>query len=120
MPRRAPQVEHERGGQRIDREREDPAQAMADEMHRAACAAAHSSAFVSRAIARSVGAPVLYRIENHHNFAWRERHDGRAEELGEAGHRLQRFPHRPETLAAEDRAGPVRHRDRQGVADERR
>ncbi|MDX2114592.1 MAG: RtcB family protein [Planctomycetota bacterium] len=35
-------------------------------------------------IARSVGAPVLLQVENHHNFAWKERHEtapGVAEEL---------------------------------------
>lgn len=28
-------------------------------------------------IIRAVGAPVVYQIENHHNFAWREEHQGR-------------------------------------------
>jgi tRNA-splicing ligase RtcB len=27
-------------------------------------------------IARSVGAPLLYQVENHHNFAWKESHAG--------------------------------------------
>lgn len=27
-------------------------------------------------VARSVGAPILFQIENHHNFAWKETHGG--------------------------------------------
>jgi tRNA-splicing ligase RtcB len=32
---------------------------------------------IHRKIARSVGAPLVYQIENHHNFAWKETHQGR-------------------------------------------
>lgn len=28
-------------------------------------------------ISRAVGAPIVFQIENHHNFAWKERHAGR-------------------------------------------
>lgn len=28
-------------------------------------------------IIRAVGAPVVYQVENHHNFAWKEQHGGR-------------------------------------------
>ncbi|MEM6453682.1 MAG: RtcB family protein [Acidobacteriota bacterium] len=33
-------------------------------------------ACIHRAIARALGADVLLDVENHHNFAWREHHDG--------------------------------------------
>lgn len=32
---------------------------------------------IHQAVVQSVGHPVLKQIENHHNFAWRERHGGR-------------------------------------------
>lgn len=32
---------------------------------------------IHRKIARALGAPVLYQVENHHNFAWKEQHQGR-------------------------------------------
>jgi tRNA-splicing ligase RtcB len=45
--------------------------------------AAANHACIHRAIARNLGAEVLADIENHHNFAWRERHviDGKEEDL---------------------------------------
>ncbi len=39
--------------------------------------AAANHAMIHRYIARHLGARVLADIENHHNFAWRETHDGR-------------------------------------------
>jgi tRNA-splicing ligase RtcB len=39
--------------------------------------AAANHAVIHRAIARHLGARVLLDLENHHNFAWREKHDGR-------------------------------------------
>ena len=39
--------------------------------------AAANHAVIHRRIARRLRADVLADIENHHNFAWRERHDGR-------------------------------------------
>lgn len=39
--------------------------------------AAANHALIHRHIAERLGASVLLDIENHHNFAWRERHDGR-------------------------------------------
>ena len=33
-------------------------------------------ACIHRHVAENLGVPVLYDLENHHNFAWRERHDG--------------------------------------------
>jgi len=38
--------------------------------------AAANHALIHRHIARHLGVPVLLDIENHHNFAWRETHDG--------------------------------------------
>jgi tRNA-splicing ligase RtcB len=32
---------------------------------------------IHRKIIRAVGAAVVYQVENHHNFAWREQHGGR-------------------------------------------
>ncbi|RMF78267.1 MAG: RtcB family protein [Planctomycetota bacterium] len=32
---------------------------------------------IHRKISKALGAPVVYQIENHHNFAWKERHAGR-------------------------------------------
>jgi tRNA-splicing ligase RtcB len=32
---------------------------------------------IHRHVARNVGAAVLAEVENHHNFAWKEQHDGR-------------------------------------------
>lgn len=32
---------------------------------------------IHRKIIRAVGVAVVYQVENHHNFAWRERHGGR-------------------------------------------
>lgn len=32
---------------------------------------------IHRKIIRAVGAPVVYQVENHHNFAWREQHGDR-------------------------------------------
>ena len=39
--------------------------------------ASANHAVIHDKIIRSVGAPVLYQIENHHNFAWKETHGGR-------------------------------------------
>jgi len=39
--------------------------------------AAANHAVIHRKISRALGAKVLARVENHHNFAWREAHDGR-------------------------------------------
>jgi tRNA-splicing ligase RtcB len=39
--------------------------------------AAANHAVIHRAIAKHLGAEVLLDLENHHNFAWREKHDGR-------------------------------------------
>jgi len=39
--------------------------------------AAANHAVIHRKIARALGAKVLAGVENHHNFAWREKHDGR-------------------------------------------
>lgn len=39
--------------------------------------ASANHAIIHRKIVRALGAPVLYGIENHHNFAWREKHGGR-------------------------------------------
>ena len=36
--------------------------------------AAANHALIHRHIAQALGAHVLLDIENHHNFAWRERH----------------------------------------------
>jgi tRNA-splicing ligase RtcB len=38
--------------------------------------AAANHAVIHKAIARHLGARVLLDLENHHNFAWREKHDG--------------------------------------------
>lgn len=38
--------------------------------------AAANHALIHRSIARHLGAQALLDIENHHNFAWREEHDG--------------------------------------------
>ena len=38
--------------------------------------AAANHALIHRCIARNLGARVLLDVENHHNFAWREQHDG--------------------------------------------
>lgn len=45
--------------------------------------AAANHACIHRAIAQNLGAKVLADLENHHNFAWKERHviNGREEEL---------------------------------------
>jgi tRNA-splicing ligase RtcB len=40
--------------------------------------ASANHAVIHDKIARSVGANVVYGIENHHNFAWKEKHGGRA------------------------------------------
>ena len=39
--------------------------------------ASANHAIIHKKIARAVGVPVLYTIENHHNFAWREKHNDR-------------------------------------------
>ncbi len=39
--------------------------------------AAANHACIHRALARRLGAQVLLDLENHHNFAWEEEHDGR-------------------------------------------
>ena len=39
--------------------------------------ASANHAVIHRKIARAVGAPVVYQLENHHNFAWKEQHGGR-------------------------------------------
>ncbi len=39
--------------------------------------AAANHALIHQRIARSIGAKVLASVENHHNFAWKERHGGR-------------------------------------------
>ena len=39
--------------------------------------AAANHAVIHRKIAKALGAKVLAGLENHHNFAWRETHDGR-------------------------------------------
>ena len=39
--------------------------------------AAANHALIHQKIARNIGAQVLAGVENHHNFAWRERHGGR-------------------------------------------
>jgi tRNA-splicing ligase RtcB len=39
--------------------------------------AAANHALVHQKIARNIGAQVLAGVENHHNFAWKERHGGR-------------------------------------------
>ncbi len=46
--------------------------------------AAANHELIHRYIARNLGADALLDIENHHNFAWKETHDGR-EVLCEAG-----------------------------------
>jgi len=38
--------------------------------------AAANHALIHRHMARNLGAAVLLDLENHHNFAWKERHDG--------------------------------------------
>jgi tRNA-splicing ligase RtcB len=38
--------------------------------------AAANHACIHRAIARHLGAEVMFDLENHHNFAWKEQHDG--------------------------------------------
>lgn len=45
--------------------------------------AAANHALIHKHIAKQVGASVLLRVENHHNFAWKERHviDGEEREL---------------------------------------
>jgi tRNA-splicing ligase RtcB len=40
--------------------------------------AAANHACIHKHIARHLGAQVLLDLENHHNFAWREQHDGRS------------------------------------------
>lgn len=39
--------------------------------------ASANHAIIHKKIARAVSLPVLFSIENHHNFAWREKHGGR-------------------------------------------
>ncbi|MFW5653241.1 MAG: RtcB family protein [Planctomycetota bacterium] len=39
--------------------------------------ASANHALIHRSIARNLGAKVLLDVENHHNFAWKEVHDGR-------------------------------------------
>jgi tRNA-splicing ligase RtcB len=39
--------------------------------------AAANHACIHRHVARRLGASVILDVENHHNFAWKERHDGR-------------------------------------------
>lgn len=39
--------------------------------------ASANHAVIHDKIIRSLGAPVVFQVENHHNFAWRERHAGR-------------------------------------------
>ena len=39
--------------------------------------AAANHALIHRHVAENLGAGVLLDLENHHNFAWREEHDGR-------------------------------------------
>jgi tRNA-splicing ligase RtcB len=39
--------------------------------------AAANHALIHQKIAKNIGARVLAGVENHHNFAWRERHGGR-------------------------------------------
>jgi len=39
--------------------------------------AAANHALIHRSIARNLGVDVLLDLENHHNFAWKERHQGR-------------------------------------------
>jgi len=41
------------------------------------CYAAANHACIHKHITKKVGAAVLLDIENHHNFAWKEKHDGR-------------------------------------------
>jgi tRNA-splicing ligase RtcB len=38
--------------------------------------AAANHAIIHDQVAAGLGAAVLYRLENHHNFAWKEEHDG--------------------------------------------
>lgn len=39
--------------------------------------ASANHAVIHRKIARALDVPVVYQLENHHNFAWKERHGGR-------------------------------------------
>lgn len=39
--------------------------------------AAANHAVIHREIARALGVPVVLEVENHHNFAWKEVHDGK-------------------------------------------
>lgn len=39
--------------------------------------AAANHELIHRHIAEHLGVPVLAEVENHHNFAWKEQHDGR-------------------------------------------
>lgn len=39
--------------------------------------AAANHAVIHRRVGRAIGAEVLAGVENHHNFAWKEQHDGR-------------------------------------------
>lgn len=39
--------------------------------------AAANHAVIHREIARALGVPAILEVENHHNFAWKEIHDGR-------------------------------------------
>src|SRR4029077_11592666 len=39
--------------------------------------AAANHAVIHRLVAKLVGAEILAGVENHHNFAWKERHQGR-------------------------------------------
>ena len=48
-----------------------------DAMHLMGLYAAANHEIVHREVARNIGLPVALSIENHHNFAWKERHGGR-------------------------------------------
>ena len=39
--------------------------------------AAANHAVIHRLVAKLLGAEIIAGVENHHNFAWKERHEGR-------------------------------------------
>lgn len=55
----------------------EPGQAYWQSMQLMGLYAAANHALIHRNLARTLGAQVLLDIENHHNFAWREVHDGK-------------------------------------------
>lgn len=60
--------------------------------------AAANHELIHRGIARALGEPILLEIENHHNFAWKERHPVRGREREVIVHRKGATPAGPGVL----------------------